>query len=130
MKTDAEFRQLRVSHLLIGLRAQRHWLPEGNRVQGTEKSTPVVITKEDIKRLACWISKAFLFLLLECGGGIEGTHCPWDSPLCLRVSEVRTLLSQSEFSCILELKFANPDSLSPPEFSEMRLGNGNNAAWG
>lgn len=55
MKTDAEFRQLRVSHLLIGLRAQRHWLPEGSRVQGTEKSTPVVITKEDIKRLACWI---------------------------------------------------------------------------
>lgn len=55
---------------------------------------------------------------------------PWDSPLCLRVSEVRTLLSQSELSCILELKFANPDSLSPPEFPEIRLSNRNNAVWG
>lgn len=89
MKTDAELRQLRVGHLQIGLRAQRHWLPEGSRVQGIEKSTPVVITKAYIKRLACWISKAFLFPPLACGGGIEGTHYPWDSPLCL-VSEVRT----------------------------------------
>lgn len=108
--------------------SQRHWLPEGSRVQGTEKSTPVVITKED-KRLAGWINKAFLFPPLACGGGIEGTRYPWDSPLCL-VSKVRTRLSQSEFSCILELKFANPDSLSPPEYSEIRLSNRNSAVWG
>lgn len=101
----------------------------GSKAQ--KKSTPVVITKEDIKRLACQISKSFLFPLLGCGGGIEGTHCcPWGSPLCLRASEVRTLLSHSEFSCILELKFANPDSLSPPESSEIRLSNRNDAVWG
>lgn len=64
MKTDDEFRQLRVIHKRdyvhkyinfqrAGLCAQIHRLPECSRVQGLLKSTAVVIPKEDIKRFGC-----------------------------------------------------------------------------